>query len=271
MLSGFNVEVLPGQALTDPLIERQAGTDGGTSSFRQKIRRLVNTQLALIGGGGVRQATIRMPDKGAWGTVTFSGASGTVGAVINGVTLTFAHGASDQADSNTLVTNINASSNALVQNLVKASNHAMTFTLATATVGSTITVGGVVMTAVPGTAAPASTRDQFSVGDTDTNDAVVLVDRINSHPQLRDRFVASSSAGVVTVRSLYGASDDVYTAVTGSGITRSGNFAATTTTLVFSLIKGTAGNCQTLAASGTGVTASAARLTLGTLHTVISL
>lgn len=270
MLSGLNVEVSPGSgAPIDPNIEESA-SDGGKASFRAKLRRNVNFVVGLI-TGGARNATIRIPDKHAWGTVLFSGASGTVGAVVNGVTLTFAHGASDQVDSNTMVSTINASGNALVSNLVKASNHAMTFTLSTATVGSTILLGGVVLTGVPGTAIPTGDYNVFPVGDTDTNDATNLVTVISNHRSLRDRFVASSSSGVVTVRSLYGASDDVYTAVTGSGITRSGNFAATTTTLIWSVIKGTVGNCQTLAASGTGVTASAARLANGTLQTVISL
>lgn len=46
----------------------------------------------------------------ASGTVTFSGASGTVGAVIGGITKTQAHGASDDADATNLAAAINADS-----------------------------------------------------------------------------------------------------------------------------------------------------------------
>lgn len=276
MLSSLNIETTQtgsnaATGFIDPLMERQAGSDGGTNSFRAKARRLINMLLLVI-AGGLRGATLRMGDKHAFGTLVWSGASGTVGGIVNGVTLTAAHGASDTADATTFVAALNASTNALVQHLLKASNTLMTFTISTGVSGVTIVLGGVTLRGVPGTVIPAGTRDCFVIGDTDTNDAVSLVTVINNHPLLRDRYYATSSAGVVTVFALYGSVADAYTEVSAAGgITRSGNFAVAATALIWSIVKGTAGNTQTLAASGTGVTASGARLTGGTLHTVITL
>lgn len=54
----------------------------------------------------------------AYGTITFSGATGTVGATVAGTAKTFAHGASDAADATTLAANINA--DATLNKLVEA-------------------------------------------------------------------------------------------------------------------------------------------------------
>lgn len=60
-------------------------------------------------------------------TVTFSGASGTVGAVINGITKTASHGASDTADAAALVAAVLADTT--LNKLMTASNVAGVVTL----------------------------------------------------------------------------------------------------------------------------------------------
>lgn len=196
----------------------------------------------------------------ASGTIAVSSASGTVGATINGVDVTFSHGASDQADSDTLVADINASTDALVQYLVQACNFACTVTLSSVAAGEEVIVCGYKFKAKAGGTLAA---DEFDQSGTDTADATSLKNQINSRLGLNRLVLASSSAGVVTVRQLSGTAAAGPMGVQGAGLTLSGQLAATTTVLISALHPGVPGNCITLAASGTGMAASGARLTGG--------
>jgi len=259
-LSTLSVESPGGQS---PLSEKTLAGSALNFSTRRKLRDLGAYLYALIGGVAKRTTKIRYGETFAFGTATFSGASGTVGVLLGGNAITFAHGASDQADSNTLVTTINASANALVQDLIKASNLKATITISTGVAGAVLTIMDVVLRAVK-TGVSSPEAGEFAIGASDTLTAVNLVAAINNHPVLRESCVATSSLGVVTVYSVFAVPD--YTSLTssGSGFTASGAFAAGTTVMLTSLWKGTLGNHITLALSGTGVTVSGARFTGGT-------
>lgn len=257
----------------DPMGERTLVASGSRIPMRRKLLNLATLLLGIVAAITRRPVTVRYGETPAFGTVTFSGASGTVGCTLNGVALTFAHGASDQADSNTMVTTINASANALVVDLVKASNYAGTLTLVSCAAGTKLLIAGVVMTAMQSTSSPPPSGE-FSIAGNDNADATALAAAINAHSLLREKVVATAATNVVTVRALDAAPTDLSLQVlSGSGATASSGsvLAPVTTVCISSLWKGTVGNCLTLAASGTGVTASGARLTGGTLGNVVTI
>jgi len=80
---------------------------------------------------------------------------------------------------------------------VKASG---TVTCASVQAADTVTINGVVLTAVSG--APAA--DQFDISGNDTADAVSLVAAINANATLAGLVLASSALGVVTIEALNG-------------------------------------------------------------------
>lgn len=78
--------------------------------------------------GGTRQGTVAVLTNGgsngtaASGTITMASSSGTVGAIINGVTVSVTWATSDTASSAALAAAINASANALVAPFVTATS-----------------------------------------------------------------------------------------------------------------------------------------------------
>lgn len=239
--------------------------DSGTS--RNKVRKFIGALRALLVGGILLRAASRPKvfagKVHAFGTVVYGTASGAQTVVLNGVTVSsFSHGATDTADATTVAANINASSNALIQYLCEASNLAATFTLASLTVGQYVQIGEYKFTAGNNATLRA---DEFYIGAVgDTADATSLAAQINARAGLNEDFFASSSSGVVTVRQRRGTTALKALAKSGAGITLSGQLAATATVLVSSTRPGPIGNAFTLSVTGTGATASGARLTGGT-------
>lgn len=253
------------QENTDPLAEAVIAGTPGRLSLRRKFREFALLLTAIITGTARRAFAVRIGERIASGTLAISGGSGAVGGVINGVTVTATWATSDTVSAGLVVAAINASTNALVQDLVKASNFAATITVGTLTEGSELLVHGVKLRAIRSTASVPD-AGTFSLAGTTTNVATALAQAINLDPVLRDCLVASSSTNVVTIRAIEAAPVDLAVQQTqGTGATISGNLAAVDTVNITSLWKGTVGNQVTLAASGTGVTASGARLTGGTL------
>lgn len=248
-------------------IEKTGGHDllsHPRTGFRQKMREFAEELAAATqgSGGAGRAYTVRRGVIRAGGTLTLSGASGTVGGVINGVTLTDTYATSDTVTAGLVATAIRASTNALIQNVVTASNVAGTLTLSGTAINSTATVCGFVFRAVGGTAGSAG---EFDVSGNDTADAAALAAAINKHPVLSDFVWATSSSGVVTVFFIGATPTAVDNSLAGSGITAgAATLAAGAVVGVVSMYRGLPGNWVTLAASGTGVTASGARLAGGT-------
>lgn len=237
-------------------------------ALRNKIDLVRSRLRKIIGGGNARKARLRFGTRRAFGTLAFSSASGTVGGVINGVTITVSHDTSDLIDATALVAAINASSDVLVTDLVHASNYAGTVTLASAVPGDWVEILGVRFKGIGGTG-NAVAADEFTTGGTDTQDAASLVVAINAHPIIGERVRATNASGVVTMR-LYEATPDTLSLSSNDGTRMAVSaavFATVATVMLSHLWKGVVGNQTTLAASGTGVTASGARLTGGVAGT----
>jgi phage tail sheath gpL-like len=87
------------------------------------VQNFINYLKALNGSGKPQSNTLDVRDSAvaASGTLTLSGATGTVGAIINGVSVTVTAAGGDTATAAAIAVAINASVNALVQNIVTAS------------------------------------------------------------------------------------------------------------------------------------------------------
>jgi hypothetical protein len=204
----------------------------------------------------------------SYGSVILSSGSGAITIVINGITAgseTWA--TSDTATAVLLAADINASTDALVQYLVEASNFTGTATLASVAAGEyialTLSDGRKWrFTAVATAAAADATKGEFGIDGTDTADAAALAAAINGMPILNHHVFATSSSGVVTIYQRRGTSANVVLGGAGAGLTLAA-IASSATVGVSCLHPGTIGNAVTLAATGTGATASGARLTGG--------
>lgn len=192
--------------------------------------------------------------------------SGTVGVVINGVTLTVTWATSDKVSQTLLSAAIRASSNALVAGLVGASNLGALVTLATSVAGDWVEIqpvgageagAPVRFTGVAGAAINGpGHQPQYSVDTDDTAAALSLAAAITAYPGFAGKLYAASALGVVTILQLVNSTTVKYRIQkSGSPITLSaaGAFAAQASCVVWALQKGKIGNCITIAASGTNV------------------
>ena len=193
----------------------------------------------------------------AGATLIFATSSGSVGAVINGVTVTGSGAGTDTQDAAAAAAAINASSNALVQGFVRAASSFATLTLSSTAAGSVVRIrlgsgaqaSEYVFTA---TAAATGRLGEFSISGNDTADALALCDAINAFPVLSQTIRAENVAGVAYLYAM----DDVITnkAVSVSGITLTAAFAAGARCHVECPMPGALGNAITFTATGTGVT-----------------
>lgn len=107
-------------------IDEQVSSQALFSAKRRvALERLANHFTALA--AGTRQGTLSYAtDAGDWvaatGTITIASGSGSIAAIINGVTISVTWATSDTATAAALAAAINASSNALVQGLVTATS-----------------------------------------------------------------------------------------------------------------------------------------------------
>lgn len=260
-ISTLCIEAPGGQS---PLSEKTLAGSALNFSMRRKLRDMGSYMYAIVGGVAKRTAKVRYGETFADGQVTFTGASGTVGCVIGGVSLTFTHGASDTADATTMASTINGSTNPLIQDLFRASSYKGVLTLSTALPGAVLTIMDTVLRAVKsGAAAPEA--GEFAIGASDTLTAVNLVAAVNNHPVLRETVVASNAAGVVSLFTTAPIPEYLSLTSSGSGFAVTSGFVLSTTCNVVCLWKGTIGNHVTFTASGTGVAVTGSgRLTSGT-------
>jgi hypothetical protein len=169
---------------------------------------------------------------------------------------------------------ISASTTALISSALIATSYKGVVTLSGGVAGDTVRIGDVTFTAVGGTAT-ALNPNQFTIGGTDTADATSLKTQINAHPLFRDKLVATSSSGAVTIRPLPNplranslAAVDFKLAVAGTGPTLTTQMGASAELFIVARNKGLAGNMATIASSdGTrlAITGSASRLSGGTV------
>lgn len=251
-------------------------TESTTKTGRELLIKVINhLNAALLGtkrvGRVLTQPSTSQP-VAASGTVICASVSNADTVTINGAAMTAVVGApaadqfdqsgTDTATATSLALAINSSVTALVSTYVEASNFAATITLATCLAGSRIFIGGYEFTAVTGTAFADTNVGRFDISGSDTADATALKNAINAHPRLQGVVVASSTAGVVTIRQRRGTASTIkLQKLDASGVTLSAAAtAATATVLVSARLDSQAGNCMTwvssngtrLAVSGSG-------------------
>jgi phage tail sheath gpL-like len=102
-----------------------------SGDVRGSMKRLENICKRIARGayGSAVSVDSRVDGVKATGTITMASSSGTVGAIINGVTVSVAWATSDTNSASLLAAAINASSNALVSGFVSATSAAGVVTI----------------------------------------------------------------------------------------------------------------------------------------------
>lgn len=284
----------------------RGGTDtADAAAFVAKLNAATLNSADAVNGAGVygkieakssaAVVTLYAIAEGTAGNAyTIVTSSGSTLAITNDNSGLFANGAAatnnewDYIGSNartarSIVTNLGLSSSAILNKHVTAACRSGVVTCATVISGSTVTLDGVKLRAIKETTDSGGARvttfpdDVFGISTTDTTCAVGLVNCINNHPRLRERFYATNSSGVVTIRERppeatnpppLTTSDGTTLAVTS---TTNGCLADSALVLVQSLRPGHGGNAVTIATSSGSTLAidgSASRLAGGTSTTV---
>lgn len=232
------------------------------ASNRGRLRGFMRTLTGLVQGTSV-PATVRRDTLCAAQTWVLSSAMGDVTATINGVDVTVSTAVSDTNTAGLMVAAINASSNALITGIAEADNRKGTVAFSSCPVGEVVTVCGIQFRAV---AKQSNHRDEFEVSGNNTADGDTFTAKVNAHPVLQDVVRAINSSGTVTIASRRASTSALDLGIKATTMTTAA-IAASATVLVSAVRKGVMGNCITLAASGTGATATAARLVGGTTAT----
>lgn len=248
----------------DPLSDVQT-TDKG-----QALTKLGNWFHGLA-AGMVRSSKLDLfqnaaQAKRAFGYVVLSSGSGALTIVINGVTSgSETHATSDAATAALLSADINADATALVSGFVESSVCNASVALASVAAGEQVFIKLSDGTLFRFTAHATVTADgQFAISGNDTADGTELATVINNTPILNYHVYALNTSGTVTIFQRRGGATVNFTLWTqGAGLTPTAN-AATATIGVSAIPAGQIGNCFTLAVTGTGMTASGARLVGGT-------
>lgn len=202
----------------------------------------------------------------SFGTIAVSGSdTGTYTATINGVGVTATGTGNDVTTCTAIAAAVNASTNALVQYLVESSNFQANVACSSIAAGQTLTLTLTAddrqwtFAAVSGTA----NAYQFDISGNDSADATALANAINAMPFLNHHVFAYTSTSNVKIQQRRGTAATFSASKNGAGMTLTAN-AASAVVGISALQPGTLSNAITLAASGTGATASGARLTGGT-------
>lgn len=194
----------------------------------------------------------------------------------------------DRIGSNTrtarsIVTNLGLSSTAILNKHVTAACRKGIVTCVSVLSGMTVTLDNTVLRAIKDLTDSAGARiatfpdDVFSIATTDTTCAVALVNCINAHPRLSEKFFASNSSGIVTIQEKPPEARDAPPLVTSDGsalavtATTNGCLADSALVLFQALWPGHSGNAITIASSSgvtLAITGSLSRLALGTSNTV---
>ena len=264
------------------------GVTPGSSTINRRgnvlLRRFANVIMGALSEDSLYTVGYSATEaQNANGGLTISGGAGSVGAIINGVTVTATWASSDTVSAGLAAAAINASVNALVQGFVSSNNLSATVTAATVVAGNTVNVGGETFTAFSGTpvnATSMSTVGIFDCSGSNSATATALARAINIQPVVSRYFTAVPVAAVVRIFAVqFTQAAGVFSWPTGPGvlpntITSSGStlavssngVAAGTVFSLYSLQPGIGGNAITTALSGTGVTVlnTAARLERGT-------
>lgn len=133
------------------------GTASPTRSKKELLRLFINLLRGALSGSRIAASFDIYPDGAtavaAAGTVTLATSSGTVGATINGVSITTVFATSDTVTATALAAAVNASTDALVRHHVTATSSAGVVTITAAKKGN---MGNAITLAASGTGATAS-------------------------------------------------------------------------------------------------------------------
>lgn len=178
---------------------------------------------------------------------------------------------------------INDSTTSIVKDHAKASVRSGVVTLIDGDVGSSVTLDGVELFCVAratdtlGVRAENEVIDEWSIAGNDTANAVSLVLCINAHPKLGLKFLASSVAGVITIREIPPEADTAPKLSSSDGGTfvvssteTDGSLKNNGTVFVAAAAAGLSGNATTVASSNGSrlpIGGSATRLAGGTSTT----
>lgn len=191
----------------------------------------------------------------AGATLVFATSSGSVGGVINGVTVTGSGAGTDIADAAAAAAAINASVDALVQGFVRASVMTAQVTLVSVAAGELLLINDSgSMYTFTATAAATGKLGDFSVSGNDTADALALANAINAYPVLNNNIRAESVAGVLYLYSMDGSATGRAVSKNAPGMTINAQFTAAARCHVESILPGAIGNAVTFTATGTNVT-----------------
>ena len=230
----------------------------GTKKGKDALRAVANRLMATLGGSAKSDAW-SIANSEAAGVASHAAAvckmatsSGTVGVVINGVSLTVTWATSDTVSQGLLVTAINANGPTAALG-IKATQRVGVLTLSTLAAASVLDICGTRL--VAGT--------DFSIAGTDLQDAQALAVAINANPRLSAKLVAvpDASAGVCYICLLENRaarSDETLALISGSGLTVTAQIVAGAYSVVFSQTPGGIANGVTVTATGTAVTAHSA-------------
>lgn len=259
--AGFNTVV--------SIQHRRAIDLGRNNSFTngQVARAIAQFLDAGAGVGNVDAVTgvINQPTNlsKAGATLVFSTSSGSVGAVINGVTVTGSGAGADLQDAAAAAAAINASVDALVGGWVRASVMTAQITLVSVAAGETISIiDNKSEYRFTATVAATGQLGQFSISGNDTADALALANAINAYPGLSLNIRAESVAGVVYIYAMDGSATGRVITKASAGTTINSQFAAATRCHVEAILPGAMGNAVTFTATGTGVTVANANTRL---------
>lgn len=225
-----------------------SGTEQGTVSYATDAANWVAASGTVTLSGSTGTA--------ATGTITFSSASGTTTQTINGVTGFSQTTGTDTERATALAAAITASTDPLIAGVLTAASELGVVTISAVTKG---TVGNAYTLAVTGTGCA---RSAATLAGGANNSVGVTINGVTITTNVTT--AASDTAAAVLVAADINASSNALVAPFVSATSALGVVTVTADN------KGVAGNTITLAASGTGATASGARLTGGSETTPVS-
>lgn len=255
-------------------------SSGKTKRNKEELLRKVYAKVLAAIGGTERNCSFDISQSStdpvyAVSVGAISGGSGSVGLVLNGISLTATAAGGDTNSAGLVAGVINASSNALVQYNVIATNLVQTLTLTSTPAGAIVRVCDRPFVAVNGTAPQQMASNQFAQFDmsgSDTQDATSLALAINKHPGLQRYVSAFSAAAVVYIfpRSAAwftgpNAPPNKILSASSAIVASASTFAASANIGISASKRGKSGNWITCTATGTGVSmvGSTTALTLG--------
>lgn len=253
------------------------GTNIITRRRVELLRRFANVVLGQINGAlADPEYTLVYGDSTepafGCGALLLATASGTVGGIVNGVTLTATAAGGDIPSAALIATAINASTDPLALGFVTSNNLGATLTLTSVLAGATVDIAGTRFTARSGTGpnlnVSGSAQGFFDMSGTDTADALSLATAINQCPGA-SRFVSALAvANVVHLMARrFTFAAGVFSWPTSPGVPANSVISQATTIVasgpafvasnkvhINACVPGVQGNAVTVALSGTGVT-----------------